>query len=603
MSSADTSKQRSKALDLGQLKRLFGYTRPYRYNLTLGIIAVVIASGLGFLFPALAGRLFNTAFAADASFDASDLNTIFYILIVVFIFQAIFNFTRVYHLALVGEAVVADLRKSLYSHLLGLSNRFFETRKTGEITSRLTSDITTVQGAVSQALAQFISQSITLVGGVIYLFFLNWQLSLVMLSIIPAVIIAGAYFGRQLRRISTDFQDKVADANAYAEEAISGIRVVKSFTAEELERGRYDGQIDASYKLALRRARVRALFVPSIILAMFTGIGVVLWYGSRLVLAGELPGGDLITFLLLTVFVAGSIGSFTGLYSQLQEALGASRRIFELLDTSSDLPETASAHSVRVQGSLEFKNVSFHYGDRGDEMILKNVSLLARPGEVIALVGPSGAGKSTLVGLIPRFYDPNKGSILLDGIDIRDFSLQDLRTNIGIVPQETQLFSGTIADNIRYGKPSASDSEVQLAAEAANADSFIREFPDAYDTVVGERGVKLSGGQRQRVAIARALLKNPRILILDEATSSLDSESEAQVQLALDVLMQGRTTFVIAHRLSTIRSADRILVLEGGNVVEDGPHDKLLNQGGLYAALYTRQFSAMENPLTKVMAD
>jgi ATP-binding cassette, subfamily B, bacterial MsbA len=426
---------------------------------------------------------------------------------------------------------------------------------------------------------------------VIILFVKNVQLTLVMLSILPAVIIAGAYFGRRLRKISTLYQDKIAEANASAEEAITGIRVVKSFTAEGLEQQRYANTIADSYQIALRRARVRAGFIPTIIAAMFIGIGIVLWYGSRLLLNGDLLWGDFIAFMLLTVLVAGSIGGFTGLYSQLQEAIGASKRIFELLDTTSDLPEAVSPKTLtNVQGRVSFEHVFFRYGDRGEDWVLRDLSLEARVGEVIALVGPSGAGKSTLITLIPRFYDPTEGRILLDGTDIRDLELQNLRSNIGIVPQETQLFSGTIAENIRYGRQNASDEEVTEAAKAANAHDFISGFPDGYKTIVGERGVKLSGGQRQRVAIARALLKNPRILILDEATSSLDSESESLVQEALETLMQGRTTFVIAHRLSTIRNADRILVLDRGQIAEQGTHDELMRKAGLYKELHDKQF-------------
>lgn len=587
-------------IDLKQLRRLFGYTKPYRLQLAVGIFAVVVAGGLGLLFPIITGNLFNTAFAGANAAESlvQNLNRIGVLLVGVFIFQAIFNYLRVYMLAQVGEGVVADLRKSLFKHLLGLPVRFFESRKTGEITSRLTSDIGTVQGAVSQALAEFVSQSITLIGGVIILFVKNVQLTLVMLSILPAVIIAGAYFGRRLRKISTVYQDKIAEANASAEEAITGIRVVKSFTAEPLEQTRYANAIAESYKIALRRARVRAGFIPTIIAAMFIGIGIVLWYGSRLLLTGDLLWGDFIAFMLLTVLVAGSIGGFTGLYSQLQEAIGASRRIFELLDTTSDLPEAPSPKTLReVSGRVTFENVSFRYGDRGEEWVLRGIGLEARPGEIIALVGPSGAGKSTLITLIPRFYDPVEGRILLDGTDIRDLELHNLRSNIGIVPQETQLFSGTIAENIRYGRPSAGDDEVIEAAKAANAHDFILGFPEGYQTIVGERGVKLSGGQRQRVAIARALLKNPRILILDEATSSLDSESESLVQEALETLMQGRTTFVIAHRLSTIRNADRILVLDNGKIVEQGSHDELMRKAGLYRELHDKQFlqdSAMQ---------
>ena len=378
-----------------------------------------------------------------------------------------------------------------------------------------------------------------------------------------------------------------------AEEAITGIRVVKSFTAEKLETTRYDNEIKNSYQMALHRARVRAIFIPSIIMAMFTGISIVLWVGGHLVLAGDLPAGDLIAFLLLTVYVAGSIGTFAGLYSQFQESLGASKRIFELLDTQSSMLEVQDPQKIGIlKGVVSFKNVSFRYGDRGKEFILKDISLRANAGEVIALVGPSGAGKSTLISLIPRFYDPVEGHIEIDGKDLQQLSLQELRSHIGIVPQETQLFSGTILENIGYGREGSSPQEVQEAATAANAHEFIKDFPDGYNTLVGERGVKLSGGQRQRVAIARALLKNPKILILDEATSSLDSESEALVQQALEVLMKGRTTFVIAHRLSTIRNAERIIVLNAGQIVQEGSHEDLLARGGLYKELYDKQFAS-----------
>jgi subfamily B ATP-binding cassette protein MsbA len=578
--------------DLTRLRRLYSFTRPYRWRLLTGIVAVAIAGSLGLLFPLIVRDLFNTAFqVGNRTPGTEDLNGIAVIMAGLFLTQGLFNYLRVYNLSLVGEGVVADLRKTLYNHLLDLSLRFFEDRRTGEITSRLTSDITTVQGAVSQALAQFINQLITLIGGVFFLFFLNFRLTFVMLSIIPAVIIAAAYFGRRLRKISTRFQDQVADANASAEEALVGIRVVKSFTAERVEKQRYGALIDDSYRLAKRRAMVRALFIPSTIMAMFVGIGVVLWVGGRLVLTGQLPPGDLIAFLLLTIFVAGSIGTFTGLYSQLQEALGASKRIFELLDTVTDLPEPdVPATLPKGQGQITFEGVSFKYGDRSDEEVLKGIDLEVQPGEMIALVGPSGAGKSTLVALVPRFFDPEAGRILLDKVDLRRLRLHDLRATIGIVPQETHLFSGSVAENILYGRPKASQAELIEAAVAANADEFIRDFPDGYDTLVGERGVKLSGGQRQRIAIARAILKDPKILILDEATSSLDSESENLVQAALEMLMKDRTTFVIAHRLSTILTAHRILVLDRGRIVEQGTHQALLNAGGLYRDLYEKQY-------------
>ena len=610
-----TSRDPDASFDWQQLRRLWGVTRPHRPRLWLGVTASGIAALLGVAFPVIVGDLFNTAFGVQADgglgsilqgADAgaavgaashatpADLNQIGLVLLAVFLAQAVFNFVRVYQLGYVGEAVVADLRKQLFEHLLGLSLRFYERRKTGEITSRLTSDVATVQTAVSQAVAQFINQGVSLIGGVVVLFVISTQLTLVMLAILPAVIIATAIFGRRLRRISTAFQDEVAAANANAEEAVVGIRIVQSFTAEPFEAQRYAGAIDTAFGSAVRRARVRAFFIPTVILAMFSGIGVVLWYGGQQALAGTLAPGTLITFLLLTVIVAGSIGTFTGLYSQIQEAIGASKRIFELLDTSSDLPEPSAPRAWReVRGEVRLEGVRFRYGDRGDDWVLDGVDLHARPGEVVALVGPSGAGKTTLVTLIPRFYDPLEGRVLVDGIDVRELTTRELRSHVGIVPQESLLFSGTIRDNVRYARPDADHEAVVAAATAANADAFIREFPDGYDTLVGERGVTLSGGQRQRIAIARALLKDPRVLILDEATSSLDSESEALVQTALERLMRGRTTFVIAHRLSTVVGADRIVVIDRGRIVQSGDHRALLSMGGLYRDLYETQFRSV----------
>jgi len=602
-----------RGLDLTPLRRLLRFTRPYAGRLALALAASAVGSLVFLAFPVIVGDLFNTAFGAtgpsltawatgagaagDAATGglgaatAADLDRIAAVLLVVFVINAVTAYVRVYQLAYVGEGVVADLRRSVFEHLLGLSVGFFETRKTGEITSRLTSDIATIQSAVSNVLVQLVSQSVSLVGGVVVLFVINARLTLVMLAVLPAVIVAAAIFGRRLRRISTAFQDELAAANARAEEAIVGVRVVQSFTAERHEARRYGEAIAATFRSALRRARVRALFVPSVFTAFFLGIGLVLWFGGRLALAGELPPGDLITFLLLTATVAGSIGAFTGLYSQVQEAIGASRRVFELLDTAPDLPETPAPRALKdVRGEVRFEGVRFRYGDRGDGWVLDGIDLGARPGEVVALVGPSGAGKSTLVTLIPRFFDPLEGRVTLDGVDLRELDPRALRAQVGVVPQETLLFSGTIADNVRYGRPEASDAEVEAAAAAANADAFVRDFPDGYATLVGERGVKLSGGQRQRIAIARALLKDPRILVLDEATSSLDSESEALVHTALERLMRGRTTFVIAHRLSTVHGADRIVVIDGGRIVQSGRHAELMAAGGLYAHLYETQF-------------
>ncbi len=572
-----------------QLLRLLAFVKPYTWQLVVALVAVVIASGLGLVFPAVVGDLVDTAFGTVGG-NTSTLDRIALILFGVFLVQAVFDFFRTYLLAYIGEGVVADLRAKLYTHLINLPVKFFDSRKTGEITSRLTSDVTVVQNTVSQALAQLVSQTITLIGGVALLVSLSPRLSLIVLSVVPVIILAATFFGGRLRRVSTEFQDRIADANASAEETIAAVRVVQWFNAQGEQIARYVGLVQDSFQVALRRARLRAFFIPSVTLAMFSAISLVLWYGGRLVLGGSLTGGDLVSFLLYTFTVAGAIGTFTGLYSQFQEALGASKRIFDLLDEVSDLPEPAKPVVLKdVRGKLSFENVSFRY-DQRDADVLKNITLEVQPGETVALVGPSGAGKTTLVSLIPRFYDPTAGTIRLEGVDLKDQRLEDLRDHMAAVPQETQLFSGSVRENIRFGKPEATDDEVVAAAKAANAHDFISAFPGAYNTVVGERGMQVSGGQRQRIAIARALLKNPRVLILDEATSALDNESEAVVQDALEKLMQERTTVVIAHRLSTVQNADRIVVMDDGRIVQTGTHEALLEQAGLYRELYERQF-------------
>ncbi len=586
--------------DPRQLVRLLAFARPYRWGFVVGVLATLVSSGLNLVFPALFGRLIDASFLRVGSTDTSQLDRTVVALLGIFALSALFGAAQSFLLSRVGAGVVADLRRAVFAHLLTLSPRFFGEHKTGDLTSRLTSDVGTVQTVTSTALAQLAAQSVSLVGAVVLLVTTSPRLSLLTLAVIPLVIGTAVTIGRRIRRVSREVQDAVAGANASAEEAISGVRVVQSFTAEGVEEGRYGQGVTQSFLAALKRARLQALMAGVMSFLTFGALAVVLWYGGRLVMAGSLTPGNLVTFLFYALQVGGTVVALTGVFNQFQEALGASGRIFELLDERSDLPQPVQpAPLARAEGRVSFDGVSFTYdGDQTEgtrAAVLRDVTLDVPAGQVVALVGPSGAGKTTLVNLIPRFWDVTGGTLRVDGRDVRDYALADLRAQVGLVPQETLLFSGSIRENILYGRPGARPDEVEAAARAANAHEFIRAFPHGYETVVGERGVKLSGGQRQRVAIARAILKDPRILILDEATSALDNESESLVQAALERLMQGRTTFVIAHRLSTIRNADRILVMDAGRVTEDGTHAQLLAAGGLYRDLYELQFRAEQD--------
>jgi len=571
---------------LSDYMRLLRYVGPYRRRMILALVALAAGTLLGLTMPLVVRSVVDVVIV-EKSFTL--LNRFTLLLALIFFVQALFSFVNRYNVSYVGERVVADLRQQLYRHLVSLSLGFFADRRTGEIVSRVTNDVTTLQAAVTDNVVSLLQQSLTLVGGVIFLFWLDWRLTSIILLGIPVVTLTMVYLGRKIRRAATQVQDRLAEASAVVDESIGGIRIVKSFAREAYEMTRFANKIEQTFEAAMQRVRISAILAPTIGFMAFMSITITIWFGGYQVIQGRLSPGGLVAFLIYTLLVAGPIAAFSGLYGQFQSALGATERIFELLDMQPDIADAPNAYPLpKIIGRVTFENVSFEYG--ASIAVLHNIRLDIKPGQVVALVGPSGAGKTTLVNLIPRFYDVTAGRITIDGHDIREVASLSLRRQIGIVPQETALFSDTIRENICYGKLEASQAEIEAAARAANAHNFIVDMPQGYDTLVGERGIKLSGGQRQRVAIARAILKDPHILILDEATSSLDSESEQLVQEALERLMRSRTTFVIAHRLSTITNADWILVLDQGHIVEQGTHAELLAKNGLYHKLHAMQF-------------
>jgi ABC-type multidrug transport system fused ATPase/permease subunit len=586
--STDASpKARVSRESLGQMFGLYRFMRPYRGRLSVGLVMLIGSSALGVFFPLLTGKvLLNSKTHTEALHVALLTIAILFVQAVMSYFQSLFFNT-------VGEYALSDLRKALFGHLTEMPMTFFSERQVGELTSRMMADLTQLQDAFVMAIPQFLRQTIIMLGSIGLMIWISPQLTGVMVACFPPTIIGAILIGRTVGRRSRSTQEHLAQASNVIEETLQGIANVKAFCNEIFEQKRYESRLTLFLDSVLKGARARASLVAFIIFAIMTAIVIVLWYGMGLLLDGKLTFGDLSSFTFCTLFVGGSLGSFADLYANLQRSIGATQHVRELLALSPErlnVPGIVPLPRGRLRGEVAFEGVTFAYPSRPEINVLKNLSFRAEAGKIVALVGPSGAGKSTLSALLLRFYDPQQGRIVFDGRGATDYGLHELRGQMALVPQEVLLFGGTIGENIAYGKPGASQAEIESAARRANAHEFISSFPEGYATLVGERGMKVSGGQRQRIAIARALLKDPSILILDEATSALDAESELLVQRALDELMRGRTCFVIAHRLSTIRNADTIVLLRDGAVLETGSHEELVAlPDGAYARMVALQ--------------
>lgn len=593
----DFNKAKINKENLQKIKGLLKYLKPYRTKFIFGMIFLFLSSLTGLAFPALIKVMVDVAQGKAPQYGMpNSINAIGYLAFGILFVQAFVSFFRIRLFVEVAEKSLADIRRDTYFKMITLPMNFFANRRVGELNSRISADLSQIQDTITTTLAEMIRQIILLVGGITILIIVSGKLTLFNLSILPFIVIAGVFFGKAIRKISRNAQDKLAESNTVVEETLQGISNVKAFVNESYEANRYDKSLREVVQIALKGANYRGAFASFIIFCLFGAIMGVIWYGSYLVQQGGLSVGDLLAYMLYSVFVGAAMGSFPELYANVQKAIGASERVLEILDEEN---ENISIHTTNhkinkvIKGDLVFDEAHFYYPSRKDVQVLDGVSFTAKAGEKVAIVGPSGAGKSTIASLILQFYHLQKGKILFDGVEAHQFDLTDIRNQVAIVPQDVILFGGTIKENIAYGKLNATEEEIILAAKRANAHQFITSFPEAYETVVGERGVKLSGGQRQRIAIARALLKDPAILILDEATSSLDSESERLVQEALEVLMKGRTSIIIAHRLSTIREADKIIVLDKGKIVESGNHQELLQvEDGLYKHLSALQFEA-----------
>ncbi len=596
--------------NLKQALVLFTYLKPYRTKFILGLVFIALSAFTTSLFPLFLGKMIDAASpgaelpgmggmggTSIGGFNLKSiqwsLNTTLMLIFIQLGVQTIFSFMRVYLLTEVGEKSLADMRRDVYTKLISMPMAFFSEKRVGELSNRIASDLSQIQDAISFTLAEFLRGIFTLAIGLVFIFWISTKLALIMLAVVPVIAILAVIFGKRIRKMAKKAQDQLADSGTIVQETFQGITVVKSFTSEFHEISRYVKSILAVVETAIANARYRGAFISFMIFSVFGAIAFVMWVGANMIQSGEMTIGALTMFVIFSVFVGGTFAGFADMFSQLQKTLGATQSIREILRNDSEaiaLETIAIAPEYKLNGKVRFENILFSYPSRADVTVLKNISLEAKAGEQVAIVGPSGSGKSTLASLLLQFYQPDGGTIFYDDKAASQYPLSQLRAQIGYVPQDVMLFGGTILENIAYGKPGASEADIQAAAQKANAHDFIAKFPEGYQTVVGERGMKLSGGQRQRIAIARAILKDPAILMLDEATSSLDSESEQLVQEALDNLMQGRTSFVIAHRLSTIRNADRIVVIDHGKVAETGSHSELMQHNGLYKRLNDMQF-------------
>jgi len=581
--------ERPSARTLKPLRALLPFLRPYRARMTVALLALLVAAAAMLALPQALKNVIDKGFT-DANVAAID--RYFLLLLLAAAVFAAFASLRMYLVNWIGERVVADLRSAVYRRVIRMDPAFFEVTKTGEVLSRLTTDTTLIQSLSGIGLSVLLRSSVSFVGSLVLLLMTSLKLALIILVLIPTVLLPMMVFGRRVRRLSRDSQDRVADTSGLAGETLNAIQTVQAFTLEDLHGRRYDAAVEESFATAVRRTRVRGWLMAVAILAMFSAVTLVLWLGARAVLHGTMTGGDLAKFLSYALFMGTAVASLSEMWGELQRASGAMERTVELLDSrpSIHIPEKPVALNPVERGQISFEHLSFSYPSRRDTRALNDFHLDIAAGEKVAFVGPSGAGKSTVFQLLLRFYDPAAGRILIDGVDIALADPQAVRARVGLVPQETMIFGASARENIRYGRPGASDAEIEAAARAAAADEFLGRLPEGYDTFLGERGTRLSGGQKQRIAIARAILKNPPILLLDEATSSLDSESERLVQDALEKLMRSRTTLVIAHRLATAIESDRIVVVDRGRIVGIGHHEQLLRENALYARLAELQF-------------